>query len=137
MEPRHERLDPLALLVEELGSRVVHPVVAAVDAGFAPFDGPVTVVQVTSSAPAGRLTRWCFHVSITVMTFAIDPATAFEAHGAVADSVLELTTVGGGDVLVSSVLAVQEPVDMPVRSATDWPGQLSRYTLYLRRKGSR
>lgn len=135
MEPRHERLDPLAYLVEELGRLVDHPVVTTADAVLDPSYGPVTVVQVTSNIPAGRLTRWSFKVSVTVMTFAVDPATAFEAHVAVADRILGLTTVDGGDVLVSSVLAVQEPEDIPVRSATDWPGQLSHYTMYLRRKG--
>lgn len=135
MEPRHERLDPLAYLVEELGRLVDHPVVTTADAVLDPSYGPVTVVQVTSNIPAGRLTRWSFKVSVTVMTFAVDPATAFEAHVAVADRILGLTTVDGGDVLVSSVLAVQEPGDIPARSATDWPGQLSHYTMYLRRKG--
>lgn len=135
MEPRHERLDPLAYLVEELGRLVDHPVVTTADAALDPSYGPVTVVQVTSNTPAGRLTRWSFKVSVTMMTYADDPVTAFNAHVAVADAILELATVDGGDVLVSSVLAVQEPEDIPVRSATDWPGQLSRYTMYLRRKG--
>lgn len=136
MEPRHARMDPLGLLVTQLDLEVSHPVYAGTEASMDPArHGPVSVLQVSAHAPAGRLTRWSFAVTVVAMTYAATPGEAFQAHGQLADTILDLTTVDNGAVKVSSVVSELEPEDIPVRSATDWPGLMSTYSMYLRRKG--
>lgn len=136
MEPRHARIDPLGLWTRYLDTMVSHPVVGAVDASLDPNQGPVTVLQVTSNTPADPLgvRRWSFDVSIVVITYGADISTALNAHAEVADAILETTRLDNGTVRVSSIRCTQEPEDVPVTSATDWPGQLSSYTMYVRRE---
>lgn len=136
MEPRHARMDPLGLWTRHLDSVVSHPVVGAADASMDPTQSPVTVLQVTSNTPADQLgvRRWSFALSITIITYAEDISTAITAHGEAADGILEATSLDNGAVRVSSVRSTQEPEDVPVTSATDWPGQLSSYTMYIRRE---
>ena len=136
MEPRHARMDPLALWVQYLDQEVSHPVVATTDATLDPAQEPVSVVQVTSYTPTdpSGIRRWSFDVSLLVITYAGSITPAMDAHWDVADSILTATALDGGRVRVSSVRCTQEPEDVPVQSATDWPGQLSAYTLSLRRE---
>lgn len=135
MEPRHARMDPLGLWTRHLDSVVSHSVVAAADAALDPTLQPVTVLQVTSTAPADPrgIRRWLFSVSITVITYAGDVTSAMQAHAEVADAILDTTSLDGS-VRVSSTRCTQEPEDVPITSSTDWPGQLSSYTMYLRRE---
>lgn len=132
MEPRHTRRDHLALLVEHLDSLADHPVVSDLDAGADPAHQPVTVVQVPQTVPAGPYTRWSFDVSVTITTFAGSSAQAWDHHAQVADLLLATTAVAQGEVLVSSVVCTLEPTNVPGRTAPDWPGLLSTYTMSMR-----
>lgn len=132
MEPRHSRLDPLALLVDHLDRLADHPVVSDLDAGANPAHQPVTIVQVPQTGPAGAYTRWSFDVSVTLTTFAGSSAQAWGHHAQVADLLLDTTAVADGAVLVSSVMCTLEPTNVPGGTAPDWPGLVSTYTLSMR-----
>lgn len=136
MEPTHARMDPLGLIVRHLDAVVDHAVIAGADAALNPLDGPVTVVQVTRNVPVDPwgTRRWAFNVSVTLITYAETITSAVTTHAEAADATLALTRLDSGTVRVSTVRATQEPEDVPVRSATDWPGQLSSYTFTLRRE---
>lgn len=132
MEPTHTRLDPLALISTALLQGATHPVVTDMDAGMDPIQDPVTVVQVPNVTPASPLTRWSFQVSVTLSTFAESSATAWGAHTEVADAMLDLSGLDGGRVRVSSVTCTLEPVNITGRTAPQWPGLVSTYTLFIR-----
>lgn len=137
MEPRHARIDALPLVIDHLRAVLPDcPVVAATDAMLDPSERALTVVQVPEVRTADTVTvrRWSFVATVTLITYAGDYAQALATHSRVADAILDLTSLDGGAVRVSSVRSIQEPEDVPVRSATDWPGQLSSYTIYLRRE---
>ena len=136
MEPRHSRMDPLALWVQHLDQAVPHPVVAAADVTLDPTQEPVSVVQVTSYTPTdpAGIRRWSFDVSLLVITYAGTISPTMDAHWEIADAILNTTRLDGGRVRVSSIRCTQEPEDVPVQSASDWPGQLSAYPLSLRRE---
>lgn len=136
MEPSHVRMDPLALWSTYLDAAVAHTVTTSTDATLDPSIGPVSVVQVVSHTPADQVgtRRWSFAVSLTLVTYATDSVTAFHAHGEVADAILEAVSLDNGQVRVSSTRCTQEPEDTPVLSAHDWPGQLSGYSMYIRRE---
>lgn len=132
MEPQHTRRDHLALLVDHLDSLADHPVVSDMDAGANPSHQPVTVVQIPQTEPAGPYTRWSFDVSATIMTFAGSSAQAWDHHAQVADLLLATTAVARGEVLVSSVVCTLEPTNVQGRTAPDWPGLVSTYTMSMR-----
>lgn len=132
MDPTHTRLDPLALISTALLTAATHPVTTDMDAGMDPSRGPVTVVQVPNHVPAGPYTRWSFQVSVTISTFAGSSATAWEAHTEVADAMLDLAGLDYGRVRVSSVTCTLEPVNITGRTAPQWPGLVSTYTLFMR-----
>lgn len=135
MEPVTTRLDPLALISTALED-VPHYVYTDTDASMDPSRGPVTVVQ-TTNRPHGPYTRWSTEVDVTVITYASTTTEAYSAHVEVADRLLALTEIPGphGPVTVSSVLCTVEPSNVTGRTAPEWPGQFSTYTLYLRNMG--
>lgn len=135
MEPVTTRLDPLALLSTALEG-VSHAVYTDTDANMDPSRRPVTVVQ-TTNRPHGPYTRWSTEVDVTVITYAATTTEAYSAHVEVADRLLALTEIPGphGPVVVSSVLCTVEPSNVTGRTAPEWPGQFSTYTLYLRNMG--
>ena len=126
------RRDHLALLVDHLDRLVDHPVVSDLDAGANPSHQPVTIVQVPQTEPAGPYTRWSFDVSVTLTTFAGSSDQAWRHHAQVADILLDTTAVAEGSVLVSSVVCTLEPTNVPGRTAPDWPGLVSTYTMSMR-----
>lgn len=132
MEPTHTRLDPLALISTALLQATAHPVVTDMDAGMDPSRAPVTVVQVPTHVTAGPYTRWNFQVSVTISTFAESSTAAWGAHTEVADAMLDLSGLDGGRVRVSSVTCTLEPVNITGRTAPQWPGLVSTYTLFIR-----
>lgn len=134
MEPRHIRIDFLAELVRYLRNTTGTDVVTGMDAGANPTDTPVTVIQVPTVSPAGRLTRWAFDVSITVTTFAESSARAWGAHEKVCDAILDMSSLDSraGLIRISSAVCTLEPVNVTGRNAPQWPGLLSNYTVYMR-----
>lgn len=132
MEPYHMRRDHLALLVDHLDRLADHPVVSDLDAGANPAHQPVTIVQVPQTEPAGPYTRWSFDLSVTLTTFAGSSAQAWGHHAQVADILLDTASVADGAVLVSSVVCTLEPTNVPGRTAPDWPGLVSTYTMSMR-----
>lgn len=135
MEPTMERMDPQAVLYQALVEAGAD-VVGSVDATLNPTDTPVTVVRATSAEPAGRLTRWVFTVTASVVTYAATEGQAWDAHTAVADAVLGLTDAVGGSVRVSAVVCTQEPAALGSADTPQWPGLVSLYSMTLRRNGA-
>lgn len=135
MEPVTARLDPQALLSTALVS-TTQDVYTDTDASMDPSQRPVTVVQ-TTARPHGPLTRWSMEVDVTLVTYAASTTDAYTAHTEVADQLLALTEMQSptGPVAVSSVTCTMEPSDLKARTAPEWPGQVSTYTLYLRNMG--
>lgn len=135
MEPRTPRIDALAAIYRALRDTVAgHRITTELEAGDDASGDPLTVVQV-NVVPAGPYTRSAFNVDVTLMTFATTTTAALPAHVEAADAMLELTEVtddNGVAGLVSAVVSTLEPSEVPGRSAPQWPGQLSRYNLYLR-----
>lgn len=136
MEPQHARVDHLAALAIHLDGLVGHEVVTDLDAGADLELGPVTVLQAPTITPAGPYTRWSFQLSLVAITYATSASAAYAAHTRVADAILELTSVEGGAVTVSSVQSTLEPVAHNARTAPQWPGVMSTYTMYTRRTGA-
>lgn len=134
MPPTHDRLDYSALLVRYLDEAVGHTVVPSAGAEMDPRGRPVTVVQVPSASQNGAALRWSFRVSITVTTFAKDPSAAYYSHVEVADGILNMVTLGGGSVRVSSVTADMEPADLTSATAPEWPAVVSSYTIFMRQE---
>lgn len=132
MEPTHPRLDPLALLVQQLGTQADHPVVSYMDASENPSEQPISVIQIPNHAPHSLTTRWSFSVDITITTFARTSATAWSYHAPLADAILELTALDGGRVTVSTPHCTLEPVTVAGGSGPQWPGVVSNYTIYIR-----
>lgn len=135
MEPIMTRMDPQAVLYQaltEAGAEVVGDATASLDV----TDHPVTVVRTTSVEPMGRLTRWVYDVTATVVTYAEDTGAAWDAHTAVADTLLGLTDVLGGSVRVSAVVCTQEPMALGSADTPQWPGLVSLYSMTLRRNGA-
>ena len=132
MEPTMERLDPQAVLYQALTEAGVD-VVGDVTATLNPTDTPVTVVRSTSMEPAGRLTRWWYNVTASLVTYAATPGEAWEAHTTAADAMLALTDVVGRSVRVSGVVCTQEPQAIDSAEPPQWPGVVSLYSLTLRR----
>lgn len=135
MEPTMERMDPQAVLYQAL-TEAGADVVGSVDASLNPTDTPVTVVRTTSAEPAGRLTRWVFSVTATVVTYAATEDAAWTAHTAVSDAVLGLGDVIGGSIRVSGVVCTQEPTALGSADTPQWPGLVSLYSMTLRRNGA-
>lgn len=135
MEPKHVRLDPLAVLSLALQSPN-QDVYTDTDASMNPRERPVTVVQ-TTSRPHGPYTRWSVEVDVDLVTYADSTTAAYHAHAEIADMLLDLDGVDtpGGRVAVSGVICTVEPSNIAGRTAPEWPGQFSTYTLYLRNIG--
>lgn len=135
MEPVTARLDPLALISGALEG-VGYDVYTDTDATMDPTHRPVTVVQ-TVNRPHGPYTRRSTEVDVTLVTYAASTTEAYQAHVEVADRLLALTDIHGptGHVAVSSVVCTVEPSNVTGRTAPEWPGQFSTYTLYLRNMG--
>lgn len=132
MFPEHKRLDPLALLVAELSALVDPPVFSDVDASLDPRVQQVHVLQVPTVVPAGRLSRWSFTVDAVLMTYADTPGNAWSYHTEAADAILELSGLASGQVKVSNVQCTAEPSNLPGRTAPEWPGLISTYSMTLR-----
>lgn len=135
MEPAHARLDPLGLLSLALQTPG-QDVFTDTDAALDPRHRPVTVVQ-TTARPHGPYTRWSMEVDVTLVTYAGSTTDAYHAHTEVADMLLALDELDSpsGRVGVSGVTCTMEPSNITGRTAPDWPGQVSTYTLYLRNMG--
>lgn len=128
MEPTVPRIDPLALLVNELD------VYSELDAAADPSGTPLSVLTVDNNVPAGPYTRWSFEVTATLTTFAGTAARAWAAHTSTADRILALETVG--HTAVSGVQCTQEPVNLTGSpTGPTWPGLVSTYSMYMRYTG--
>lgn len=131
MEKSHDRIDPLALLVGELKLRATTPVSATLDAGARLEEQPHTVVQVARNSPATNYTRWNFDVTISLHTFSTTTTRAYNAHCEIADIVLSLVNIG--NVHISAVTCVNEPLNITSDNAPQFPGVMSTYRMYFRK----
>lgn len=132
MEPVAPLIHHAALLADGINTEVPHGVYTDLDASLDPAGGAVSVVS-TLATPAGAYTNRLWRVDLTVITYGATSSRAWDSHAAVHTAILGLTRVGDRQqVRVSSVVSSTAPVPVPGRTAPNWPGQTSTYTLYMR-----
>ena len=135
MEPKPYRLDFHAATWAALRAAVPDQIIiTSSGADMDPGAAPVTVLTEPQAVQATVRSRGVHSLSFEVLTYSDREETARAAHIQVADAVLELQTVAfdGVQGRVSAVRCEIEPVALKDPSAPEWPGVLSRYTMYVR-----